>query len=35
VVSGSVLAGTGPVNGTFPSDHFASVTDLDEYGTSG
>jgi endonuclease/exonuclease/phosphatase family metal-dependent hydrolase len=34
VASGSVLAATGPVNGTFPSDHFASVTDLDEYGTS-
>ena len=32
-VTGSVLAGTRPVNGTFPSDHFATVSDLDE--TSG
>jgi endonuclease/exonuclease/phosphatase family metal-dependent hydrolase len=29
-VTGSSLAGTEPVNGTFPSDHFATVSDLDE-----
>ena len=26
--SGSMLAGTEPINGTFPSDHFATVSDL-------
>ncbi|WP_315096872.1 endonuclease/exonuclease/phosphatase family protein [uncultured Cellulomonas sp.] len=31
LASGSTLAGTQPVNGTFPSDHFATVSDLDEY----
>ncbi|WP_146926567.1 endonuclease/exonuclease/phosphatase family protein [Cellulomonas xylanilytica] len=31
VASGSVLAATEPVGGTYPSDHFATVSDLDEY----
>jgi endonuclease/exonuclease/phosphatase family metal-dependent hydrolase len=28
--SGSVLAATEPINGTFPSDHFATVSEIDE-----
>ena len=33
--SGSMLAGTEPINGTFPSDHFATVSDLDEHVQAG
>jgi endonuclease/exonuclease/phosphatase family metal-dependent hydrolase len=35
VVSGSRLAGTQPVGGTLPSDHYATVSELDEYADLG